>query len=277
MEDFISSFVRIMPKQGHEEWMAKLGQIGIMFHETEYQMVKQGYRRAAIIHINPDNLEQMLEKINKDKLVYTPILKSGCYEGFAHKHKPVVPGEPFYWYGSLTQTYEDGQKFKKAENEGNHKTIGSLLGYPECCSEYFTKNFPINYDPIWLDKEGKVTGYPECNQMLRYFGIRITSHLSCSPTCEATKKIGQIWLKVMKGIDKDVTETLYDLLATKLTWNSYHGVVQVETPYFIGLTQTFPLLEKARIIEWKGKVKTSRQKSRVKLKTKVKVKKKRKN
>jgi len=274
MEDFISSFVRIMPKQGHQEWMAKLGQIGIMFHETEYQMVKQGYRRAAIIHINPDNLEQMLEKTNKDKLVFTPILKSGCYEGFAHKHKPVVSGEPFYWYGSLTRTYEDGQKFKKAENEGDHKTIGSLLGYPKCCSEYFTKNFPINYDPIWLDKEGKVTGYPECNQMLRYFGARITSHLSCSPFCEATKKIGQTWLKVMKEIDKDVTETLYDLLATKLTWNSYHGVVQVETPYFIGLTHTFPLIEKARIIEWKGKKPVKpKAKARTKTRTKKKAKK----
>lgn len=253
MEDVVSSFVRIIPKQGHEEWMFKLGRMSMLFNETEYQMVKQGHRPAAIIHINPDNLEENLDKINKDKLVFTPILKSGHYEGFAHKHKPVQPGEPFYWYGSLTRTYETGQKFKKAENEKGHKTIGALLGYPECCSKYFAKNFFIDYDPIWVGKEGKVIGYPECNQMLRYFGARITSHFSCSPACEATRKMGQIWFKVMKEIDKDLTKELYDLLATELTWNSYHGVVQVETPYFIGLTYTFPLIEKARIIEWKGK------------------------
>lgn len=267
--DFISSFVRIMPKQGHEKWMAKLTKIGMMFHEAEYQMVKQGYRKAAVIHVDQNNLEETWEKVNKDKLIFTPILKSGYYEGFAHKHKPVVPGEPFYWYGSLTQTYEDGQKFKKAENEGDHKTIGSLLGYPECCSKYFTKNFPINYDPIWLERKGKITGYPECNQMLRYFGVRMTSHFSCSPVCEKTKKIGKDWLKVMKEIDKDSAKEVYNLLNGPITWDSYHGVVQVETPYFVGLTHTFPLLEKPRIIKWEGK-KVTKPRTKIKSETKTK-------
>lgn len=255
MEDFISPFVRIMPKQGHQEWMVKLGKMARMFHEAEYQMVKQGYRPAAVIHIDQNNLGEMLEKINKDRLVFTPILTSGYYEGFAHKHKPVQPGEPFYWYGSLTRNYEDGQKFKKAELTHDHKTIGSLLGYPDCCIRYFIKNFSKNYDPIWINLTGKknvVRGYPECNQMLRYFGARITSHFSCSPTCKKTKKIGEKWLKVMEGIDKDLTKELYDLLAGPLTWDSYHGVVQVETPYFVGLTHTFPLIEKPRVINWKG-------------------------
>ncbi len=259
-EDFITSFVRIIPKQGHEEghqeWTAKLGRMGMLFREAEYQMVKQRFRPAALIHINLNDFEENLERINKDKLVFTPIPKS-VYYGFAHKYKPVMPGEPFFSgsLGSLTRTYRDGQKFKKAANQGDHKTIGLLLGYPECCIKYFVKTFPINYnyDPIWLHEEDGVTGYPECNQMLRYFGARITSHFSCSPACEATRKIGQSWLKVMEEIDKDLAEELYDLLATPLTWNSYHGVVQVETSYFIGLTDTFPLIEKPRVIEWRGK------------------------
>ena len=233
--------------------MAKLGRMSMLFLEAEYQMVKQGYRPAAVIHIDQNNLGEMLEKINKDRLVFTPILTSGYYEGFAHKHKAIQPGEPFYWYGSLTRTYEDGQKFKKAEQEHNHETIGLLLGYPKCCANYFTKAFQINYDPIWLGKKGKISGYPECNQMLRYFGARLTSHFSCSPTCEATRKVGQNWLKVMKEIDKGLAKELYDLLAGPITWNSYHGVVQVETPYFVGLTHTFPLIKQPRIINWKGK------------------------
>ncbi len=255
-KEFVSSFVRIMPKQGHENWMIRLNKMGALFNEAEYQMVKQGYRPAAIIHIDQNNLEEIWEKINKDGLVFTPILKSGYYEGFAHKHKLVVPGEPFFWYGSLTKTYEDGQKFKQAEREGDHKTIGSLLGYPDCCFRYFIKNFPKNYDPIWINvtKQDLVTKrYPECNQMLRYFGARITSHFSCSPTCDATRTIGQNWLKAMREIDKNLAEELYDLLTSEIIWNSYHGVVQVETPYFVGLTHTFPLIEKPRIIKWKGK------------------------
>lgn len=248
----MQSFVRIIPKQGCESWPAKLGQMGQLFHEAEYEMVRRKNRLAAVIHIDQYNLGEMLERINKDNLVFTPILTSGYYEGFSHKHKEVKPGDLFYWYGSLTRTYKDGQKFKKAEQNGDHQTIGLMLGYPECCSKYFTKNFPLNYDPIWLNKEGKVAGYAECNQMIRYFGARITSHFSCSPKCEATRRIGQAWFKTMKDIDKKTAEELYDLLSTKIVWNSYHGVVQVETPYFLGLTHTFPLLEKPRIINWQG-------------------------
>ncbi len=253
MQDFVSSFVRIMPKQGHEKWMFKFHKISGLVPESEYQMVKQGYRAAATTNIDQNDLKEKLERFNEDSLIFTPLRKSGYFEGFGHKHKEVGPGDPFYWYGCLTRTYEDGQKFKKADLAGDHKTIGLLLGFPKCCANYFTKAFPINYDPIWLGKEGRITGYPECNTLLRYFGTRITHHFTCSPTCEATRKIGQNWLKVMQEIDKDSAKKLYDLLAGPITWNSYHGVVQVETPDFVGLTHTFPLMEKPRIIKWKGR------------------------
>ncbi len=259
-EDFITQFVRIMPKQGHEEWMTKLGRMSMMFHETEYQMVKQGYRPAATTHIdiNQDNFRERLERFNKDGLIFTPLRRSGYYPGIGYKHKKFEPGEPFYWYGCLTRTYKDAQKFKKADfgthtDMYHHKTIALMLGFPECCAEYYIKTHPVDFSLIWFGKEGRVVGYPECNQMLSYFGIWIVSHFSCSPTCEATRKEGQVWFKVMEEIDKDTAKELYDLLAGPLTWNSYHGVVQVETPYFVGLTHTFPLLEKPRIIEWEGK------------------------
>ncbi len=254
----VKNFVRVIPKKGGEKWPSKLGEMSNLFGQAEYEMVKQGYRKAAIIHIDEHNYQQMTEKMNKDGLIFTPFLKSGHYEGFSHCHKEVKPGEPYYWYGCLTKTYKDAQEFKRADGTVNgkntdHKKYGEMLGYPECCSSYFIKAFPKNYDPIWLEKQGEVSGYPECNQMLRYFGARITSHFSCSSTCKKTREIGQKWLSVMKGIDKKLTEELYDLLNSPCTWNSYHGVVQVETPYFIGLTHTFPLLKKPRIINWNKK------------------------
>jgi hypothetical protein len=246
-------FVRIMPKQGFEEWPAKLGEMGHLYHLSEYEMVKRGYRAAATYHIDYMCLIEEMEKIRKDGLIFTPLRKSGYYQGFAHFHHPVKPGEPFFWYGCLTKTQKDAEIFKEADRKGDHKTIGKMLGYPDCCIEYFERMFPINYDPIWVDLEGEIEGYPEANQMLRYFGPRITSHLSCSPTCKATKEIGEVWFKIMKEIDEKLANEMYELLASPITWNSYHGVVQVETPFFVGLTHTFPYLEKPRIIYWKGR------------------------
>lgn len=248
----MKDFVRIIPKQGFEEWPTKLGKMGNLYYLAEYQMVKRGFREAAAYHIDYLCLIEEMEKIRKDGLIYTPLRKSGYYQGFAHFHHSVKPGEPFFWYGVLTKNLKDAERFKEADLKGDHKTIGKMLGYPECCIDYFIKTFPINYDPVWVDLEGEITGYSEANQMLRYFGSRITSHLSCSPNCKATKEIGEVWFKIMKEFDENLANELYDLLNGEIVWNSYHEVVQVETPYFIGLTHTFPYLEKPRIIYWKG-------------------------
>ncbi len=246
----INGFVRVLEKQGHEGWKKNLSEMAGLFHKAEYEMVKRGHRTAAIIHINENNYLEMTEKMNKDGLVFTPFLKSGYYQGFSHQHKPVKEGEPYYWYGSLTRTNKEGEIFKEANKKSDHMAYGKFLGYPECCSEYFVNNFSSNYDPIWLNKEGNIDGYPEANQMLRYFGARITSHFSCSPTCKKTKEVGEIWFEVMKSINEKTALELYKLLSEKIEWNSYHGVVSVETPYFVGVTHTYPLIEKPRVLKW---------------------------
>jgi len=248
----LQDFVRIMPFQRCENWLPKLTQMSMLYHFAEYETLKRGVRQAATWHVDHQNLDRELERFNRDGLIFTPLRKSGYYQGFAHYHHPVKPGEPFFWYGVLTRTYKDAQIFKEADKKGDHFTIGKMLGYPECCIKYFIENFPKNYDPIWVDLEGKVKGYPEANQMLRYFGIRITSHLSCSPICKETKKVGEIWFKIMKEKNEKLAKELYQLLSGKIIWNSYHGVVEVETPYFVGVTHTFPYFEKPRIIYWQG-------------------------
>ena len=248
----MQDFTRIIPKQGYEEWPGKLGRMSELSHQAEYQMVKKKLRTAALIQVDPRNLQAILEKINKDKLIFTPLKKIGISSGFSATVKPAEPDQPFLWQGCLTRTYKDSQRFKEADSKNDHRTIGRMLGYPDCCIDYFIRTFPIDPCPIWMDLEGKVRGYPEANGLLRYFGPKIVAHLSCSPTCRATKEIGKTWFKVMQEIDKDLANELYRLLAGPITWNSYHGVVQVETPYFVGLNNSLFLLKKPRIIIWKG-------------------------
>ncbi len=127
------------------------------------------------------------------------------------------------------------------------------MGFPGCCSEYFEKAFPVNYDPQWTELEGEVAGYPEANQLLKYFGARPHTCLTCSPTCVNAKRVGKDWFKIMAELDGETAVDLYHLLSQPITWSSYHGVVQVETPYFVGLTHSFPYLEKPRVILWKAR------------------------
>jgi hypothetical protein len=253
-------FTRIIPKQKCENWPSKLSKMMELYKEAEYQTVKKNIRKAAIISVYPENLDKSFEKFNKDELIFIPTWKVKAGESFSFERRNFKEGESFYWEGYLVKTKKDGSILKKPNQKHNLKVIGQMLGYPDCCIEYFIKNFPVNYDPIWVNLEGKIKGYPESNGMLRYFGPKIVPHYSCSPTCQATKKIGQTWLKIMEEIDKDLTKEMYDLLAGPMTWNSYHGVVQVETPYFIGVVNSFPFVKKPKIIDWEGKKEEIKQK-----------------
>jgi hypothetical protein len=247
----MKDFARVMPKLGYENIPVLFNQFSTLFHEAEYQTVIEGRRKAGTIHISQDNMDKIFLRLNKHGLIFTPLHKSGYYQGFAHSHKSVTPGEPFFWYGCITRNKEDAETFQHADSSHDHNTVGRLLGFPSCCAKYFSDNFPLNYDPIWLGLEGDVTGYPECNQLLRYFGCRITSCLSCSPTCKSAREVGVSWLEVMRGIDKPLTDKLISTLSQPMTWDSYHGVVQVETSSFIAITHTFPF-SYHRIINWRA-------------------------
>lgn len=249
----IEGFINIIWKPGQREaWGPKFRRISLAYNRAEYETVKRGMRQACTIHIDMGNLQQYMDELSKDGLVFTPIARSGIYQGFAHKHAPVVEGKPSYWFGCVTRTAELGEKFRQAESKGvDHKTAGLMLGFPECCVDSFVQNFPKNYDPVPLiEVDG--AGYPACNVMLRYFGIRIVSHFPCSLKCEETKKVGEVWLSVMEDIDKEAASWALDLLSAPMTWNSYHGVVEVDTPYFLGVTHTFPFLDKPRVVKWRG-------------------------
>lgn len=268
----IEPFTRIAwkTKAGKDIWNDRILRISNTYSNAEYEMLKQGYRKAHTSHIDINNLPQMLEKLDRDDLIFTPVAKSAYYQGFSHKHRTPKPDEPFYWYGVVTKTYEDGQKFKMSEREkGNHSVIGELLGYPECCRNYFEKVWTQGYyDPVWQtaeETEGvkvKETetafiaeikdGFPESNQTLRYFGVRVVSHFPCSFKCKETKKLSKIWLKVMHQIDREAADWAIELLSAPMEWDSYHGIVKVNTPWFVGITHTYPYVEKNRIIRLNG-------------------------
>lgn len=248
----MQEFTRIIPKKGYEKWPNKLSLMASLLIQTEYQTLKNNLRKATITQVDPNNLDSFLQEINKDRLIFTPFKKVSILNGFSSIAKVPDPGQPFLWNGVVTKNYEDGEKIKKAHLKSDHQTIGEMLGYPDCCINYFINSFPIDPCPIWTGTEGKVNGFPECNGILRYFGPKITAHLSCSPTCQKTREIGKNWFKVMQEINKDLADEIYNLLAGPITWNSYHGVIQVETPYFVGLNNGLFILKKPRIIEWKG-------------------------
>jgi len=269
----IQPFTRIVWKtrESKDKWNDKINVINATYAKCELETVIQNMRRATTYHIDMNKLEYTFKLINDYGLVFTPIAQSGYYQGFSHKHRPVEIGKPSYWYGSITKTVEDGILFKTASNaktqDDIHTPIGELLGYPKCCTEKFISIWETgNYDGMYeiakqtdgsevTETESKIYctiqdigKYSINSPLLRYFGIRAIAHFPCSLKCKESYTIAQKWLKVMDTIDPDASNDIKELLCSIISWDSLNGVVEVDTPYFKGISHTYPYLEKNRNI-----------------------------
>lgn len=241
-----------------------------LYSKAELATVIAGMRRVYVYHINSERFDVSYDFLRQNNLVFFPVRKSGAYEGFSNRHMPVKRGQPYNLYGAAVKAddQEAGELFSEASNGklADHTTIGELLGYPDCCVDFFNDVWPSkSIDPMYeaavethgaVENDGgsvEVSTHPYCNNMLRYFGIRTTPHLTCSMQCKKTIKWGEEWVEVMRQIDDEATNWLLELQSMPLTWNAYKSVAIIDTPLFRGVTNSDKTLEKkiVRNIGWK--------------------------
>lgn len=254
-------------------WEPRIERIRKLYNAAELSTVIAGMRRVYVYHVYSNNFDKSYEFLRKNDLVFFPTNKSAIYSGFSHRHLRVKEGEPYSLYGGAVKhdDQEAGELFTEysLSNPTNHKGIGKLLGYPECCTEFFEKYWSkVSVDPIYesaINTDGcepseysnklevTVKCHPYCNNMLRYFGIRLTPHLPCSMQCKETVRWGEEWVEIMRQIDNEATDWLIELLSMPLTWDAYKGIAIIDTPVFRGITNSDTTLVKkaVRNLGWK--------------------------
>jgi len=245
-------------------WKKKIEMAYPLHHRSEYEMVKQGYRKCATMHLKPQTFEKNIEKITKDKLVWLPIQRTKSYNGFSHKHFPTSGDDPnSSVYGVLARKIKDAKLFKESSrgDKTDHSIIGNLLGFPKCAGYFFNdvwmKGF---FDPMWQqatntdnakmidERTIKIKGSIYNNQLLRYIGLRFNSHLPCSFICEDSIEKGKQWEKVGKIQNEEAVNDLKDILNLDIKWTCLHGIAQIETKYFTIITNSLPTKEKWTIL-----------------------------
>lgn len=263
-----------------DTWIPRIERVSKAYHDTELATVLAGMRRVFVYHVRSDRFGQSYAFLRKNGLVFYPTNKSGIYQGFSHKHRPIEKGKPYMLYGAAVRADDEeaGELFTKYSTGGStdHEGIGDLLGYPKCCQKFFKETWPnVSVDPIYeaaLNTKGarekiwdksmqpilrsekpilSVACHPFCNNMLRYFGIRITPHLTCSMQCEKTIAWGEEWFDIMKQVDEEAADWAKELLSMPLTWNCYKGIVIIDTPLFRATSNSDTTMIK-KIVENRG-------------------------
>lgn len=254
----IHPFTKIYWKRRNDRLLSLVTRASHIYHEAEYETVKRRLRKCSTHHITPDGFEDEIERITSDGLFWIPIARSKHYEGFSHKHFHTHRADPERTvYGTLSWKLDHAKQFKEASNNGcNHIKIAGLLGYPDCCAKFFAKVWKQGYyDPIWqaaentegAKREGNTiqlstNGY--ANESMRYFGLRIVPQLTCNFKCKESEKQGKIFLEVMRELDNEAADFLFEHLKEEMTWSVLHGIGQVETEDFVGITNSMPTGER---------------------------------
>lgn len=251
-------------------WEPRIERIQKAYNAAELTTVISDMRRVFVYHVNSTSFDESYEFLRKNNLVYYPTNKSALYNGFSHRHLPTEPGKPYMLYGAAVKNddLEAGELFSDASvGKTDHSVIGELLGYPECCVDFFNKTWgKDSIDPMYEaaiktvnseetdDGVVSVNCHPYCNNLLRYFGIRITPHLTCSMQCENTIKWGEEWIDIMSQVDEEAAEWAVEMLSSPLTWSCLKGVAIIDTPWFRGVTNSDNSIDK-KIVKNLGWVK----------------------
>ena len=256
----IEPISRIVPAIGSGIDKRELELIGSYIHKGEVKSVIEGIRPTATMHVKSNRLMEDLDMIASNGLYFLPILKCKPVSGFAHRFYDPEPGKPMDVFGVVARNLSRAKLFRKAFYKDDHRTVGRLLGYPDCCIDFFCRTwganpriidpylqYAINGDYKIVDSNTiEISGLPETNMMLRYFNIRTAPHIYCKPNCKGTIDISEQFKDL---IPKSQWHDLITILDQDMEWNNLKGMVEIHANGFIGIANSTAYIDK-KVIRW---------------------------
>ena len=156
----------------------------------------------------------------------------------------------------MIAAFDDVDPWLEAWRENGDRAIGELLGFPECCREFFSRvwiaeeyldtTWPMAVNSIsegFAQREADVItvqeGNPAANILLRWASVRLVPSLPCSFACEDSLTLGDMMRDVMieNGHEAEVG-WLEQLLSMPVEWSALHGIAEIKTPLFVVSTRT---------------------------------------
>ena len=215
-----------------KEKISRIMESGIVYY-VEFELMRRGYRKCNFLHIDPLRPDAM-RIIFENNFHYQVLQSIKKYSGFAHTHYSPNSLEDTLMFTAVCTDEESLKNFVSAYFASDHRTIGELLGYPECDIDFFTKYWGEHLDLVYpaamnSDREGDVIYFdPRLNIMLRYINIRIIPHFPCSFQCRNAIRFANTIMKLMREKDSKLVDVLLDVLSKPLIFSQVNGIIQVE-------------------------------------------------
>ncbi len=228
-------------------WEPRLARITNAWLEIEWSSVIAGVRQCCLTSLTPEDLVAKAGEFAKYGLCALPLEMFGISQySYSSISLPREPGKTFVFRVVIGKP-ESVWQFKQAFSVGDNFLIGELLGFPECCREFFqqvwveqscvdtTWQMAFNtVEPTKLTEDTrliKVKGSPYNNILWRWMGIRSVPHLPCSFDCQHTISFGEKLMQVglSAGYEQEM-DWLLQILNWSVEWSALHGIAEIKTP-----------------------------------------------
>ena len=252
------------------------GRITDAFNKIELLSVIEGTREAHLNFFTPEELQKKQEELKHYGLSIIPLNKeANNRNGSYGNHAKAYDGTGnFHWRSIITkhenvQTWKDIWDTRSRDIYLGEFLIGKGLGYPDCCSRFFTRVWmqDAGVDTTW--QQALCTKYtsvhnenapvynwnlPEtsdthielsedtpiwASNLLRWAGMKLVTHLPCSFTCKESKRIAleNLGLATKHGFGYEYNK-MCQMLDWDITWTAHLGIATIETPVFVINTVT---------------------------------------
>ncbi len=133
------------------------------------------------------------------------------------------------------------EKAKEAEEKGNRKKIAKLLGYPECCAEFFSKEHAFGVTKKILEKSQKPFNWQlnffynldsrlnniELNALdwqtverINSYCIYLINHVPCSFECKKSQEYAEKMKKILQKEEPRLAKKIEEILKKPLFYQS---------------------------------------------------------
>lgn len=208
-----------------------------MTKSLEIIYVAEGLKEVSRIIVNDEQAEKITQTLNSlnlkvsisDFKIKKEIDDSRQYsdKGFRIAKNSPEKGQVFLY---VSRKQENAEKAKFYEYDNDHYNFGNILGYPECCVNFFIKNFPIeskkknDYVLTSLrNSEGYVFPFYN-NTAIRHLDITLLSHFPCSFNCKASLETAKRNLKLIRTLAQELNQIFEGFLKSAVIYTAYDGI-----------------------------------------------------